>query len=210
MFGPPVIARTKDELTRAANPEQFGDGETIPFCLFDTQLYTSGATTEQTYFTAAQADRTLSNLQGGSQLPDPQFFEIHNLGFDILADATAPVVTELGALDDVAKLMLVGRPFFVLTISDKIYGNGPLSLLHTSGGPVGNMATATTVAATTSGGQVATNSYPDGGWNWQGGVIIPPKVGFNVVIRWSAAQTLAIGNTQCRFWMLGLLHRRVL
>lgn len=207
MFGPPVIARTKDELIRAANPEQFGDGETIPFCLFDTQLYTSGTTTEQTYFTAAQADRTLSNLQGGSQLPDPQFFEIHNLGFDILADATTGAGGETGALDDVAKLMLVGRPFFVVTISDKIYGNGPLSLLHTSGGPVGNGWGTFTAEESI---QVATNSYPDGGWNWQGGVIIPPKVGFNVVIRWSAAQTLAIGNTQLRFWMLGLLHRRVL
>jgi len=206
-FGPPVVALTKGELDRIANPEDFQEGETVPFCLFDTQLYTSGATTELTYFTAAQADRTLSNLQGGSQLPDPQYFEIHNIGFDILADATTGAGAETGALDDVAKLMLVGRPFFVLTISDKLYGNGPLSLAHTSGGPVGNGWGTFTAEESI---QIATNSYPDGGWNWHGGVVIPPKVGFSCVIRWSAAQTLAIGNTQLRLWMLGLLHRRVL
>lgn len=207
MIGPPVIAKTRDKLEEMANPEGAGLGESIPYVLFDTQLYTSGTTTEQTFFIAAQNDRTLSNLQGGSQLPDPQFFEIHNLGFDILADATTAAGAETGALDDVAKLMLVGRPFFVLTISDKQYGNAPLSLLHTSGGPVGNGWGTFTAEESI---QIATNSWPDGGWNWNGSVIIPPKVGFSVVIRWSAAQTLAIGNTQLRFWMAGVLHRRVL
>lgn len=208
MFGPPVIPRSFRELDQLISPEKYDAGEAIPYILYDTQLYTSGTTTEQTFFTQATNDRTLSNLGGApGQLPDPQYFEIHNLGFDILADATTAAGTEVGALDDVAKLMLVGRPFFQMFISDKLYGNGPLSFLHTSGGPLGNGWGTFTAEESI---QVATNSYPDGGWNWQGGVIIPPKVNFSVVARWSAAQTLAIGNTQLRFWLLGILHRRVL
>lgn len=204
----PVSARPFQQLNVMANPVEAGQGEAIPHILYDTQLYTSGATTTLTYFSATQTDRTLSNLQAGGQLPDPQWFEIHNLGFDVLADGTTnAAATELGIYDDIQKLMLVGRPIFTLQLSDKNYGPYPLSFLHTSGGAQGAL-TGTVAASAVF--QFANNSIPDGGWNWRGAVIIPPKVGFQIGVQFSAAQTLAAGNTQLRFWMAGVLQRRVL
>lgn len=208
LIAPPVKARTFAELNILANPVEAQQGEAISHILYDTQTYTSAATTRLTYFSATQTDRTLSNLQAGGQLPDPQWFEIHNIGFDVLADGTTnAAATELGVYDDIQKLMLVGRPTFQLNLSDKQYGPYPLSFLHTSGGAVGQL-TGTVAASAVF--QFANNSVPDGGWNWRGSVIIPPKVGFNVEVVWTAAQTLAIGNTPLRFWFAGVLQRRVL
>ncbi|MGH7177674.1 MAG: hypothetical protein ACREJC_09865 [Tepidisphaeraceae bacterium] len=208
MIGQPVIARTRAELNAMAFPVEAGQGEAVPWVLFDTQTYTSAVTTTLTFFGAAQADRTLSNLSIGGQLPEPQYFEIHNLGLDVIADGTANVaVTELGIADDIQKLMLVGRPIFNLEIANKNYGNFPLSFLHTSGGVWAAIAAGNTAA--TGNIQFANNSVPDGGWNWYGGVMIPPKQSFSVVVTFSAAQTLNGGNPPLRFWMSGTLHRVV-
>lgn len=206
-IAPQVVARRFDDLNYLANPVEAGQGEAISSILYDTQTYTSAATTQLTYFAAAQTDRTLSNMGTGGQLPDPQWFEIHNLGFDILADGFSSAVAETGIYDDIQKLMLVGRPIFTLSLSDKQYGPFPLSFLHTSGGAVG-VATGTFAAGTSV--SFANNSVPDGGWNWRGSVIIPPKVSFNVTVQWANAQTLAAGNPALRFWMSGVLQRRVL
>ncbi len=204
----PVKARPFSELNILANPVEAQQGEAISHILYDTQTYTSAATTNLTYFAASQTDRTLSNMGSGGQLPDPQWMEIHNLGFDVLNDGTTnAAATELGIYDDIQKLMLVGRPIFTLTLSDKTYGPYPLSFLHTSGGAQGFVAGTVAASAVF---QFANNSVPDGGWNWRGSVIIPPKVGFFVTVQWAAAQTLAGGNPPLRFWMAGVLQRRVL
>jgi hypothetical protein len=204
MIAPAVVARTWTELNAIANPAEARQGEAIPFILYDSQPYVSAVTTILTFFQGTQVDRTLSNLQTAGQLPDPQWLEIHNLGFDILIDATE-TAAETGSLDDIAKLMLVGRPIFTLSLSDKAYGPFPLSFLHTSGGPVGALATGTADTI-----QVGNNGISDGGWNWRGSVVIPPKVGFNVQVQWAAAQTIVNDGAFLRFWMAGALQRRVL
>ncbi len=57
--------------------------------------------------------------------------------------------------------------------------------------------------------QVANNSYPDGGWDWCGKILIPPMANFNITVDWNAAQTLASGNSVVRFFMVGGLYRSV-
>lgn len=205
-IAPAVVAKRFDELNFAANPVEAGQGEAISHILYDTQTYTSAATTTLTFFSNTQTDKTLSNLQAAGQLADPQWFEIHNLGLDILNDAST-AANETGIADDIQKIMLVGRPIFTLNLSDKQYGPYPLSFLHTSGGFVGSI---TGTAAATNNIAVGNNGLSDGGWNWRGSVIIPPKVGFFVTVQWAAAQTLAAGNPPLRFWMAGVLQRRVL
>src|SRR5690606_4792173 len=139
--------------------------------IYDTQTYTSAATTTLTFFNTQQSDPTLGNLEQAGGLTDPQWFEIHNWGLDILTDGSAVVgVTEAGILDDIAKIMLVGRPVFTFSTSHESYGPYPLSLLHTSGGPTGQPSAGNSVA--TGNIQFATDSFPDGGWNWHGNVII--------------------------------------
>lgn len=205
-IGQPVIARSRQELNFLSFPVETGQNEAVPWVLFDSQTYTSAATTTLTFFGAAQANRTLSNLSQGGQLPEPQYFEIYNLGFDLLKDATTDAGAETGALDDINKLMLVGQPIFTLEIANKNYGQFPLSFLHTSGGFWGvGWGTFTAEESI----QIGNNSVPDGGWNWHGGVIIPPKQNFSVVVTWNAAQTLTGGNPVMRFWMSGTLHRSV-
>lgn len=210
LIEPLIVAKSKSQLAQIVDPQLVpgGQSEATPWVFYDTQTYTSAATTTQTFFATQQNDRTLSNLLQAGALTDPQYFEIFNLGFDVLADAsTNAAATELGILDDIQKLMLVGRPIFTLTISDKNYGPFPLRFLHTSGGAVG-MGWGTVAASASF--EYANNSLPDGGWNWRGSVVIPPKVGFSVTVQWAAAQTLANGNTPLAFWMAGCLHRRVL
>lgn len=204
----PVTPRTFQQLNQLANPVEAGQGEAIPHILYDTETYTSASTLTMSFFTTTKTDRTLSNMNTAGQLPDPQWFEIHNLGFDVLTDGTLNnAVSEAGVYDDIQKLMLVARPTFTLQLSDKLYGPYPLRFLHTSGGAQGAL-TGTLAASNTI--QFANNSIPDGGWNWRGAIIIPPKVGFNVTVQFATAQTLAIGNTPLSFWMAGVLQRRVL
>jgi len=214
MISPLIVPKTFAQLREIANPTLVagGESEAIPFILYDTQLYDSGATTVLNFFQSQQADPTLSNMLQGGALTDPQWFEIYNLGVDVLAGATSTgevAATAAGILNDIQLLMLVGRPVFTLTISDKNYGQAPLSFLHTSGGAQGVAAGAGVIAAGTI-VEAANNSFPDGGWDWRGSVVIPPKVGFGVRVQWTAAQTLAYGDAYLRFWMAGCLHRRVL
>lgn len=205
MIAPLIVPKTFQQLREIANPSQPGQSEATPWVLFDSQTYTSAATTVLNFFQTQQNDRTLSNLLQGGALTDPQWFEIYNLAFDVLNDATTGA-SETGIGDDIQKLMLVGRPIFTLAISDKNYGPFPLSYLHTSGGFVGNLTGTTAAGGST---QIGNNSIPDGGWNWRGSIIIPPKVGFSVQVQWAAAQTLAGGNPVLRFSMAGCLHRRI-
>lgn len=202
-----IVALTPERLREASEATDAQQGESVPWIIYDSQTYTSGTTTTLTFFGAAQADRTLSNMPNGGIFPAKQFFEIYNLGLDVLADATTAAGGETGAVDDINKLMLVGRPHFTFDLSQKIMGQFPLSFLHTSGGFNGiGYGTFTAEESI----QAANNSFPDGGWNWYGSVIIPPQNNFNIVTTWNAAQTLAIGNTVLRLWMCGTLHRRVL
>lgn len=206
-IAPLVTSKTRQQLEAISNPQVTGQSEAVPWVLFDTQTYTSAATTTLDFFADQQADRTLSNMLQGGALTDPQWFEIWNLGLDILNDLTTAAGTEAGILDDIQKLILVGRPIWTLTISDKNYGPFPVSFLHTSGGALGfGWGTFTAEESI----QYGNNSVPDGGWNWRGAVVIPPKVGFRVTLTWAAAQTLAGGNPPLRFWMAGALHRRIL
>lgn len=208
MIGPQVRAKSRQQLMAIANPENAGQPEAIPHILYDTQLYTSASTVSMQFFATQQADPTLSNMDQAGTLPDPQFFEVWNLGCDLLIDGTVSTVNvEDGALDDIAKFFLVARPVFTLIIASKNYGPYPLSFLHTSGGPFGIGYGA---AAATTGVQFGTNGPPDGGWNWGGSVVIPPKGSFRVQVQFASAQTLRAGNSQVRFWMGGVLHRRVL
>lgn len=210
LVAPIVVPKTRAQLEALCNPQPAPGGvsEAIPHVLFDTQQYTSAGTTTLNFFSQQSNDPTITNMSTAGTLPDPQYFEIWNLGFDILNDLTSTVAAsqEAGIMDDIQKLVLVGRPVFTLNLQSKLYGQYPLSFLHTSGGAVGNGWGTTTAEETV---QYGNNGVSDGGWNWNGSIIIPPKASFSVQVQWTAAQTLAGGNPFVRFWMAGVLHRRV-
>lgn len=210
LLAPLVVPKTRAQLDALVTPQTTPGGlsEAIPHILYDTQLYTSAATSVLNFFSQQSNDPTITNMATAGTLPDPQYFEIWNLGFDILAPNTSTIAAsqEVGAINDIQLLMLVGRPTFTLNLQSKLYGSYPLSALHTSGGAVGSGWGTTTAEETV---QYGNNGVSDGGWNWNGSIIIPPKASFSVQVQWSAAQTLAGGNRYVRFWMAGVLHRRV-
>lgn len=206
-----VVPKTKEQLRALANPATANQPEALPWVLYSTKLYTSATTLTLSFFDKAEGgDLSLTNMEAPSSITDPKWFEIHYIGADILQDtSTAAAVGGLGTYDDVAKLTLVGRPYWQIAISDKVFGPFPFSFLHGSGGPTGIGYGWGTIAAGES-VQGAVNGIFDGGFHVGGSIILPPNTGFTFPVTWSAAQTLQAGNPYIRVWMAGVMHRRVL
>lgn len=213
------IAGSYEQLVSASNPGTVNAPESIPYWFYDTQLYTSAATTTLTFFAASQAALDLGNLPIGGNFPDPNFFAVHYINVDCMQNAagtpyttTAAIgaaLTNANALNDVGSLILSGRGRITLTLSDKRYGPWPLSVTGGTGAALGFSA----VAGLTGAGNAQRSDFGynalHGGAYLGGKVIVPPKVGFNVVLDWPAALTLT-GNYQIRTTLYGVYYRRVL
>lgn len=210
-FNIPVIPKTREELMSLATPKAVtgGQSEALSWVFYDTQTYVSGTTTELSFFTTTNVSRAITNLEAGGQLTEPKFFEIYYFGLDVLEPVTSGGTGAPDAWNDIQQLVMDGQGFWRFTISDKQYGAFPLSFCHTSGGVQGYGF----AEQTTAGAQVVNayglNSVPDGGWCVDGALVIPPKVGFDVRVQWPTALTLG-ADRDLRFWMAGVLHRRVL
>lgn len=205
----PIRPYTRAQLDVMCNPASANQPEAIPHVLFDTQSYVSTTTTTLVYYQTVQADKSLGNMDSAGQLPEPQYFQVFNMGIDVLEPVYARAAAAVaGALDDVQQLVLSGRGYVDMTISGKKYCVGiPMSFFHQSGGVTGNL---TGTFAATNGIEFANNSLPDGGWAVNGAIVIPPKQAFDITLRWPAAITLSATPRNIRFWMAGVLFRRVL
>lgn len=203
----PVQAKTRQTLAMLANPELANQPEALPWVLYDTQAFTTAVTVQQDYFLTQQGDKTLGNMEGPGQLPDPQFFEIWYWGVDILSvPAATAVATAVGPLTDIAQFLFAQRFIWTFQISNKNIGPFPMSFFHASGGPTGFMAATFAAPATL---QYANNGVFDGGYCVNGAIIIPPKLGFVVTLRGAAAPTLNQSPINVRAWQAGVLHRRI-
>lgn len=203
-----VVARTRGALVREAQPTSAQQPEALPWILYDTQPWTTAVTTVQTYFTTVQNDKTLGNMEGPGQLPDPQFFEVHYIGCDfLLPQQFAAVAAATGPMTDILQFLWTQRGTFEFNISNKRMGPFPLSFLHASGGVTGYFATN---SATTGKLEYANNGVFDGGFCVGGAVLIPPKVSFDITVRTAAAPTLNTSPLNVRVWQAGALYRRVL
>lgn len=203
-FGTKFRVRPGAALARASVPSGIPDQrEAIWHQWYDTQTYVDAATTRLTFFTSAPGvDRTLTNIQTAGQLPEPYFFSMYDLAMDYLVQNTvAAVASVVGVYNDLALLILVGRPTWTLTIQDKNYGPYTVSTLHGTGGPVGGIDAGTAAEIH----QWATNAL-NPGWNYFGTIIIPPKIAFQFELVWSAAQNLT-ANVLLRLSMFGVLSR---
>ena len=203
-----VVARTRPALARAANPQSAKEPEALPWVLFDTQAWTTAVTTTQTYFTAVQNDKTLGNMEGPGQLPDPQYFEVHYIGCDfLLPEQFLVAAAATGPITDILQFLFTQRGIFTFNISNKRVGPFPLSFLHASGGATGYL---TTNSATVGKLEYANNGIFDGGFCVGGALLIPPKVSFDITVQLAAVPTLTNSPLNVRIWMAGALYRRVL
>lgn len=206
-FGERFRALPGSTVEANATPPSGGAEEAIWHQIYDSQTYTSAVTTRQVFFQAANADRTLSNMDQGGALPRPQKLQVYNICFDVLS--AIPVTTSAtidGVLNDLALLIMgsATRPTWTLNISQKAYGPYSLTTLSGTGGPTG-------FGFSSDGAEIIqfAKNDPNGGWNYFGRVIIPEQVNFFVEVNWAAAATLT-ANKINRFSLFGVLNRRSL
>ncbi len=205
-----IVNRTKAQLRAMVSPQSVAGGnlQAIPYVLFDTQAYTSAATTVLNFFQTVPADQTLGNMNAGGQLPVDTWMEIEWMFITPIIPAESVATGLIGAWGDMSALMVTGRPTHTLTIQDKDYGILPASFYGQEGGMTGfgfNDAAAGTIHQ-----QYANHSYGMGFWVG-GQIILPPQAGFNARIRWNTAVTLPSGaNPLVRLSYLGTLHRPIL
>lgn len=205
----PVKAKPRAQLASMANPELANQPEALPWVLYDTQPWTTAVTANAQYFLTQQGDKTLGNMEGPGQLPDPQYFEIWYWGVDyLLAPNSVASVAAAGPLTDIAQFLFVQRGIWTFAISNKNIGPFPLSFFHASGGPTGFLAITNAAAAQKN--EYANNGIFDGGFCVADAIVIPPKLGFVVTLATAAAPTLQTSPLNVRAWQAGVLHRRVL
>jgi len=204
----PVMIRNQSdqELYRASNPGSQTGPEALPWCLYDTQTFPAAGIARLRFFNQTNADRTLTNMETGGQLSDPQFFEIWNLMMDFQLAGPTINAAAAGQANDLDLLLKTQRATFTLNISNKNYGPFPATLLHATGGGVGNVFGTTAAAGSI---QYVNNGVQDGGWSWGGAVIIPPKVGWFIDLEFAGIQAIS-AETNIRIALNGVLHRRVL
>lgn len=213
MYPFPVQAKTLEQLKRQANPQDIkGQSEAVPWILYDTATYTSGADTDLSFFNVGRGSRRATNLSSPGQLPDPQFFEIYAWFANIIFDGGVTAT----AWDDAALLLLGngsgggdnGPPTWSFTLADKTIGPFPFLQLPSLGGVNGwGLSLADATAAPLEQGY----SGQYGGctaW-WDGAVTIPPQQAFNVTLTWDSAVTLTAGDTLIQIAAAGVLHRRI-
>lgn len=207
--------KTKEELAQSITPLFASQGEVIPWVWFDTNTYTSGTTTQMDNFQSVPTDRTLGNMQAAGQIPAPMYYDLYHMSCYLnvapSAVAVAATLTPLtGALQDVHNLVIGAVS---LNIAQKAYFEGKIYMCPAGAGVNPFIAASGTFAAPLI--QAVTygqNGVPDprARNNYWGGLTIPHNQNFLVRYNWSAALTLAGGNTAITTYLDGYLYRRVL
>lgn len=200
-----IIPKTWGQLQAMLTPADPRQPESVPYVLYDSQQYVSGASTRLTFFQNVSADKTLTNMETAGVLPSPQHFEIHRIFIDVLNRPSAGAGTAAGQPDDIALLFNTGRATLTYTGAGKRWGPIPARAcgpLHAVNAAIG--ATLTAPANIQAGWRDFNGGFPINGQ-----FVIPPSQAFSFDLDFAAAQTLAGGNTYIAVSLLGVLHRRV-
>jgi hypothetical protein len=209
--GPNGQAYTRAELDAMSNPTFANQPEAIPWQLFDQQNATTALAVPIVFFQAIQADKTLGNMEGPGQLPDPQYLIVHYAACDIQQVPVLTVAASVNAgLANVENILKTARATFEFNMSNKRYGGFSLTMTAATGGSTGSGYGYGTDAAGESVFLVNNGIPGSGGYPFSGAVVIPPKIGFDITIRNTVAYTLVGGPIGIRFSLVGTLYRRVL
>jgi hypothetical protein len=204
-------ALSRDELDALANPMFANQPEVVPWQLYDTQAVANAATGPFVFYQAINVDKTLSNMEGPGQLPDPQYLVVHYVACDILQIPTATALASEPnqGLANVENLLKTCRATFEFNMSNKRYGPFSLTMTAATGGATGAGYGYGSAANGTS-TFVVNNGIPgSGGYPFSGALVIPPKIGFDVTVRLATAATLS-ATVNVRISLVGALYRRVL
>jgi hypothetical protein len=204
-------ALSKTELDDMSNPSFANQPEVVPWCLFDTAAIPTGQVNPVVMFQVINVDKTLSNIEGPGQLPDPQYLIVHYVACDILQIPTNTLFANepSSSATNVENILKTGRTTFELNMSNKRYGAFSLTMCHATGGITASGYGYSTAAG--SAGVYAPNNgiIGSGGFPFSGAVVIPPKIGYDITLRFGVALTLS-ATTNVRISLVGALYRRVL
>lgn len=202
----------RDDLEAIVNPQSATEPEVVPWQLYDTQPITTAVNAPAVFFSAQNNDKTLCNMEAAGALPDPQYFVVHYVAFDVLQTLTATVLASEPNANaaNIENLLKTVRATFEINVSNKLYGPFSLTMCHATGGTTGTMFGYGTAANGTSLAVVNAGVPGTGGFPFCGALVIPPKINFNATIRFGAAPTLVGGPINVRLSLVGALYRRVL
>lgn len=206
-------ALSRDELELLSNPVNAGQPEVVPWQLYDTQSIATASSAPAVFFQTINADKTMSNMEGPGQLPDPQYLIVQYVAMDWLQASPATAVTatsQSAALENLENILKTVRATFEFNMSNKRYGPFSLTMCHSTGGTTGSAYGVGTLAAAVSGGTFNNGIPGSGGYPFAGALVIPPKIGFDVTVRFSGNTTLVGGPINMRISLVGSLYRRVL
>jgi len=207
---PWMPAKTRSELEAIANPQQANQPEVIPWQLYDSQDIANAAAGPFSFFVNQNNDKTISNMEGPGQLPDPQYFEVFYLAADFLQIPTATALANEPnqALANVENILKTCRATFTVNLANKRYGPFSLTMAHSTGGATFSGYGYGTAANGTSSGVVNNGVPGTGGFPFSGALVIPPKTGFDVVVALGAAATVS-ATLKLRLSLVGNLYRKV-
>ncbi len=204
-------ALSKQQLDAIANPTFANQPEVVPWQLYDTQSVANAAAGPFVYYQTINADKTLSNMEGPGQLPDPQYLIVQYVAADVLQipTVTAQASEPAGAISNIENLLKTARATFEFNMSNKRYGPFSLTMTAATGGATG-FGYGYGTSANGTGVQWGNNGVPGtGGYPFSGALVIPPKIGFDITVRLAVAATLT-ATVNLRISMVGPLYRRVL
>lgn len=190
---------------------QYGDAiEKIGWMWWDTASYVSTTTTQLTFFTAARANRILSNMEIVGQLASPKAFlvraiRIQPLILPFVTTAAADGNTQTGSLDDLRALL--NTSYCEITIGQKTYGQFLSWTLPAGGGVVPFMQTGDIDVVVEYGNNGVAD--PRAAYTLSTPLFIAPQINFRVDMYWAAALTLDGGNTNIAVILDGDLLRPV-
>ena len=122
-----------------AHQQDANEPECIPWGLYDTQSIATGTAGPLVYYQTINSDKTLSNMEGPGQLPDPQFLVVQYVAADMLVipAATALAAEPNTAWSDLENVLKKVRGTFEISMSNKLYGPFPLMMCQGLGGTTG-------------------------------------------------------------------------
>jgi len=188
--------------------------------LYDTQTALAAGLSTLRFFTAVNADQTLSNMELSGSLAADTFFDVYRIFIDanrlptatnIAGVGAGPTPTAAGVVNDLAAILHTGRGVATFRMFDKPVGPIPLTFFGSSGSVEGQTALALSgayTAATTQQVHIQTARMPDnGGWPVNGLVRIPPQTKFSLAIEFASGVTIGT-DTPLRVTFLGVKYRR--
>lgn len=200
----PVVPLNYETLAANSRPVDPTAPESYVTTLFDTQTYPTTGITQLTFFKTVQSDQSLGNMPQAGTLPDRNYF-IPYAGF--IDYETVPSVLAghavTGAVNDLQLIQNSARGWITFFVNNKPYGQAPIRMYGASGGARAALVGTYTAEVSI---QVA-NALMNGGFPFNGSLIIPPNIQFSAQIAFQGTLVPIAAATNIAVTLLGVWYR---